>query len=306
MRIAVCLLKRICAIPLAVVLFSCSTQGTAPVVSRQPEQQAASKTPTTADSSPGVSAAPSTKPGTGQNKQGFHIVNKGDTLYSIAWIYGFDFREIATWNKIQSPYLIYPGQVLRLKPGAEKKTPALQPGPIVDTSPGPVVDAQPPGPVLPDPVTTEPATPVATTPEQVKQVTQSKTATIKAVGQTEKISWNWPVKGLILKSTSPTSKKGVDISGRLGQDIKAAAQGDVVYSGSGLLGYGRLIIIKHNETFLSAYAYNSELLVKEGDSVSTGQVIAKMGKSNAGQAQLHFEIRENGKSVNPLKLLPKS
>ncbi|MDX1519502.1 MAG: peptidoglycan DD-metalloendopeptidase family protein, partial [Gammaproteobacteria bacterium] len=233
------------------------------------------------------------KPGPVRDSQGFHVVNRGDTLYSIAWNYGFDFRDVATWNGINAPYLIYPGQVIRLKPSAVTEKKVLQPGPVVNKTqdPGPVVEA-----------------PAVKTPEKQppQKIVQNKQAASTAAGQTDEITWRWPVHGEIIKSGSLTSKKGVDIGGRLGQDIRAAAQGDVVYSGSGLLGYGRLIIIKHNETYLSAYAHNSELLVKEGDSVSKGQVIAKMGTNSTGRAQLHFEIRKNGKSVNPLKFLPKS
>ncbi|MCG8324237.1 MAG: peptidoglycan DD-metalloendopeptidase family protein [Thiotrichales bacterium] len=231
--------------------------------------------------------------------RGFHVVKKGDTLYSIAWNYALDFRDVAGWNRVQAPYLIYPGQVLRLKPAPEASPAVAQPGPVMDES---ATAAKPgvPGPVK-SKTTEKPVTAV-----RKKTAGAKKTQTIKKSVQTRNVSWRWPVRGKIIKSSTPTSKKGVDIAGRLGQDIKAAAQGDVVYSGSGLLGYGRLIIIKHNETYLSAYAYNSELLVKEGDSVTSGQIIARMGTANTGQAQLHFEIRKNGKSVNPLKLLPRS
>ena len=119
------------------------------------------------------------------------------------------------------------------------------------------------------------------------------------------VKWLWPTRGKLVKSNSPTSKKGIDIAGTSGQTIKAAAGGEVVYSGSGLLGYGKLIIIKHNETYLSTYAYNSKLLVKEGDRVIAGQNISEMGQDISGRNILHFEIRQNGKPVNPIKHLPK-
>ena len=121
-----------------------------------------------------------------------------------------------------------------------------------------------------------------------------------------KIKWFWPTRGKIVKSDSPTSKKGVDISGSSGQPVKAAAEGKIVYSGSGLVGYGKLIIIKHNDKFLSAYAYNSDLLVNEGDIVKAGQKISEMGQDQSGRNILHFEIRLNGNPINPLKYLPKN
>lgn len=288
MRNAVCIPRRVYCFFLISILAACTSQVTAPVVNRQPDKSVPVTSTKSASSTP-VHAIQ--KPPPVQNTRGYYIVNKGDTLYSIAWNYGFDFRDVAAWNEIESPYLIYPGQVLRLKPAIVREKPVLQPGPVVNKSPSPV-----PGKIPQK----------QTTPGPVQEKVTQKTVKTVPVGQTDKISWRWPVKGKIIKSGSITSKKGVDIGGRLGQDIKAAAQGDVVYSGSGLLGYGRLIIIKHNETFLSAYAYNSELLVKEGDSVGTGQVIARMGSNSTGQAQLHFEIRKNGKSVNPFNLLPES
>lgn len=279
------------SLPLLLLLASCATTGTAPVVNRVPDSE-----PTTAvravQPEP-VRKASASQSASGRRHQGYHVVVSGETLYSIAWNYGFDYRNVAAWNGITTPYTIYPGQVIRLKPPPETATAVVQPGPVISRQPGPIVD-------------NAPAAVKPSTPQPVEEVVENKTLKGGAVGQTDQLAWHWPVQGKILRSGSLTSKKGVDIAGRLGQDIKAAAQGDVVYSGSGLLGYGRLIIIKHNETFLSAYAHNSELLVKEGDSVSTGQVIARMGTNSSGQAQLHFEIRKNGKSVNPLTLLPRS
>ena len=120
------------------------------------------------------------------------------------------------------------------------------------------------------------------------------------------IDWQWPTSGRVIKSDSPTARKGLEIAGSQGQAVNAAAAGSVVYSGSGLLGYGRLIILKHSDTFLSAYAYNERLLVAEGDQVATGQQIATMGLDNSGQPVLHFEIRKDGRPVNPMEHLPRS
>ena len=226
-------------------------------------------------------------------KKGFHIVSKGETLYAIAWRYGFDFRDISKWNGISAPYTIYPDQVVRLKPPPASSKKNLQPGPVVSKesqSASTKSVSKKPTAVSVKPVETKkPATP-----SKPKKIVNRD------------LKWQWPVKGKIIKTGSLTSKNGIDISGKFGDEIKSAEAGSVVYSGSGLLGYGRLIIIKHNETYLSAYAHNSELLVQEGDEVTVGQKIARMGKNSSGQTLLHFEIRKNGKSVNPSGLLPGS
>lgn len=207
-----------------------------------------------------------------QTPRGFFKVRQGDTLYSIAWNYGLDYRDLAAWNNIHNSYVIYPGQTLRLTPppGAERRTGGEGIQPQQHTS---------------------------------EAVPRSSKADATA-GQTA-IKWQWPTRGKLLDTDTPTSRNGVDIEGKLGQTIKAAASGDVVYSGSGLLGYGKLIIIKHNDTFLSAYAHNDRIYVKEGDRVVGGQKIATMGLGNNGEPILHFEIRKKGKPVNPLDRLPK-
>jgi len=198
------------------------------------------------------------------------VVARGETLYSIAFRYGRDYRDLARWNAIEEPYVIMPGQVIRLS-APSARTPGRPPLPSSAPATG--------GRAAPVPV----PVPAAQGP----------------------LRWRWPVSGRVLRSSSPTSKKGVDISGQQGQSIIAAAPGVVVYSGSGLLGYGRLIIIKHNDTFLSAYAYNDQLLVQEGDRIAEGQAIATMGLGSDGRPVLHFQIRKDGKPVNPLDYLPK-
>lgn len=220
------------------------------------------------------------------SNQDFHVVESGDTLHAIAFRYQSDFKQIAAWNNISHPYTIYVGQVLRLKPQttskqatAPKAKPVTKPEPV-KTAPKPKIPATPPKP-------------------------PSKVAKKDEVFHKGPVSWQWPAQGSLVKSNSPSLKKGVNISGKVGQQIKAAANGKVVYSGSGLLGYGKLIIIKHSETYLSAYAYNSKLLVKEGDVVKLGQNISLMGQDNNDRPMLHFEIRKNGKPVNPLDFLPK-
>ncbi len=265
-----------------VLLQACSGAGVAPVVNRGKVEAATSATITQRDTNT-KSAAEDTQ----QNTPGFHIVNKGDTLYSIAWRYNFDYKAVADWNAINPPYTIYPGQFIRLKQSPKKKDTPLKPQPVVKQ--------------------TLPATlsqPATESPPQ-KTTSAIKKPRPKSTLSNGPIKWSWPSSGALVKSNSPTSKKGINISGKSGQPVKAAAAGAVVYSGSGLLGYGKLIIIKHNETFLSAYAYNSKLLVKEGDNVHAGQQISEMGQDHTGRNVLHFEIRRHGKPVQPTQYLPK-
>ena len=208
-----------------------------------------------------------------------HTVASGETLYSIAWRYGHDYKILAAWNRIKPPFTIYPGQVIKLMPARQSR--ASQPPPVTKRQ-----SRKPDRPVS--------ATPDATPPK--------KTAAAPAAG----IRWQWPARGKLLKSSTPTAKKGISIAGRTGQKIVAAATGKVVYSGSGLRGYGNLIIIKHNDTYLSAYAHNRDLIVKEGETVKAGQQISTMGADSKGAPVLHFEIRKNGKPVDPLGQLPRT
>lgn len=199
-----------------------------------------------------------------------YTVRSGDTLHSIAWRYRLDYRQLARWNNLANPNLIFVGQKLRLS--APKKRPAV------------AKRATPRAPQRP--LTTTKARPAVTTSSAALQ-------------------WIWPATGSVRPATSALGTKGIEILGKRGQPVKAAAAGRVVYSGSGLRGYGRLIIVKHNEEFLSAYAHNERLLVAEGATVKSGESIAEMGDSEAKAVMLHFEIRRDGKAVEPLKLLPR-
>lgn len=249
--------------------------------------------------------------------KGVHIVAKGETLYSIAWRYNQDFRDLAASNQIPEPYVIYAGQRLSLsakqkikqtyKPVKNKNyyEPPIEKRSTV-YSQVPVQKSQE--------VTREVAKVETKTPVISKQIT-TITTTTETISTTKKevmsplTKWQWPVKGPLIKQYAPTghsANKGVDIGGKKGTAVKAAASGKVVYAGLGLRGYGQLIIIKHNETYLSAYAHNNRLLVKEGDFVAQSQVISEMGHSDADQVKLHFEIRKNGRPINPLLLLPRA
>jgi lipoprotein NlpD len=281
--------KSVIFLLILILLQACSGVGVAPVANRGEVKETA---PTTTQRGTAAQAKPTTAPKpTIQNKSGYHIVGKGDTLYSIAWRYNYDYKAVASWNKINAPYTIYPGQLIRLKPILKKKSTPLKSKTVTKKTP----PTSPPKPI------SKPIPKKA--PEKSKVVVQKSKA--KAALPTGPIKWSWPTTGKLVKSNSPTSKKGIDISGKSGQRIKAAAAGEVVYSGSGLLGYGKLIIIKHNETYLSAYAYNSKLLVREGERVKADQQISEMGQDHTGRTVLHFEIRKNGKPVTPTKHLPK-
>ncbi|UCC13937.1 MAG: peptidoglycan DD-metalloendopeptidase family protein [Gammaproteobacteria bacterium] len=201
-----------------------------------------------------------------------YVVQSGDTLYKIAWKYGLDYRDIAQWNELDSVDFIRAGQTLRLSPpdgwsksGRSKTT----------TASG------------------------SSTPRR------SSTATPRTSSPPPS-AWRWPTSGELVSrfGQGTLGGNGIDIAGRAGQPVMAAAGGQVVYSGSGLIGYGQLIIIKHNDTYLSAYGHNRELRVSEGDRVSAGQTIAHMGNGPGKQPALHFEIRRNGKPVDPLGYLP--
>ena len=253
---------------------SCSSNSVAPVSTRDGYHDKQAKKV--------VAKAPATSPKVIDKNKFRHIVVSGDTLYSISWNYNLDYKEVAHWNNIKKPYVIHPRQSIRLTAPPAKKTAVKKTVPTDGNKKG------------------------KETVEKQPKVVKKRTKTIEPVKYAKTINWQWPTTGELIKSNSPISKKGLDIAGKKGQLIKTSAPGVVVYSGSGLLGYGRLIIIKHNETYLSAYAHNSVLIVKEGDSVSSGQEIAKMGQDSDGQVLLHFEIRKNGSPVEPDKYLPKT
>jgi lipoprotein NlpD len=205
-------------------------------------------------------------------------VRKGDTLYSISFRYGEDYKRLAKMNNIRSPYNIYVGQKIYFK---QLKKTASRTKKITKQK---VVTKKP---------------------TATKSVTKKKTTSTSS--SNKRLSWRWPTKGKVIStySISSTGRKGIDIAGRSGQQVLAAASGKVVYSGNGLARYGNLLIIKHNDVYLSAYAHNKTLLVKEGEYVKVGQKIAKLGRSGTQRDQLHFEIRRNGKPVDPLRFLPK-
>lgn len=221
-----------------------------------------------------------------------YAVQRGDTLYSISWRYGMDYKELARINGIRSPYTIYVGQKLRFK-GSTRSRPQT-------TTRNTTQPAQT-KPVAPAPKSKSAPKPATTT---VKKAPAPATPTFTG---NQNLQWRWPTAGSVVSTYSNSSpgRKGIDIAGRSGQSIIAAASGKVVYSGSGLPRYGNLLIIKHNDVYLSAYAHSDKLLVKEGEIVKAGQKIALMGRTGTQRDQLHFEIRRNGKPVDPMRFLPK-
>jgi lipoprotein NlpD len=234
---------------------------------------------------------------------GEYRVQPGDTVYSIAFRHAVDFRELAQWNDIRGDFLIHPGQVLRLRPPEVLRPVAPENGDVA-TAPIPLPPPRLPPQPLPIgglPGATTPALPTPTpTPTPAPVVAASGApASVSAQG------WQWPTVGIVERNFSPAQgSKGLVLGGREGQPVVAAAAGRVVYSGNALKGYGELIIIKHNEVHLTAYGFNRARLVKEGDTVARGQPIAEMGQGPERKPMLHFEIRERGQPVNPMRFLP--
>jgi lipoprotein NlpD len=232
---------------------------------------------------------------------GLYRVRGGDTLYGIAFRYGLDFRDIARWSGIAAPYTIYPDQVVRLRqpPRSQVTTTAVpKPSSRSRTQAAETVKAPPPKPVPPPPPAPSPGE-SASAPASASASTGAPSASSGG--------WAWPAEGRLLrtfKADDPT-RKGVDIVGREGDPVRAASGGEVVYSGNGLIGYGELVIVKHDDRMLSAYAHNRRRMVREGDRVTRGQQIAELGRNDRNETVLHFEIRRDGEPVDPLRYLPR-
>ena len=265
-------------------------------------------------------------------------VKSGDTIFSIAWKYELDPFELARWNNIPSPYVIRPGQRLKMEPvatsasaaesGSAKQTTKRSTSKTVTVRKGDTlysiaqrhnISTQKLASIngLSSPYTIKPGQTLKLKASSSRQPTrtakssptkQSSTTTSSSTAYSKKVSWRWPVEGQVISTFKyrKADRKGIKIAGKEGKPVKAAASGKVVYSGNGLISYGNLVIIKHNRTYLSAYAHNRKLLVKEGDMIKSGQKIAELGKTGTDSPQLHFEIRKNGKPVNPLNYLPRS
>jgi len=219
----------------------------------------------------------------GPARHGVVVVQPGDTLYSIAFRNNMDYHDLAAWNHIDSHYTIYPGQRLRIAPATGTSPPPTSKRSATAPS---VAVARPPSPSASPSLDATPAPPGS----PVFNASQ----------------WRWPAAGKVVQHYNPgQGSKGIDIAGHDGETVVATAPGKVVYSGSALKGYGELIIIKHDERYLSAYGYNRRRLVKEGQWVHAGQPIAEMGEGPQQRVELHFEIRDRGRPIDPLGLLPR-
>lgn len=302
-------LRLLCAALAAAVLAGCASSGhRAPVLEHGAAEKKPVEPPVTAATQKAAPREKDWRPHT-------YVVQKGDTLYSIAFNYGLDYHEIADLNGIQNPGVIMVGQEIRLFPDnavtAIKPAPEIKP--VVMEIP---VKSLPKAAKLPyseqavaelEKMQEAPhkPEPVAVVKVEPKPEPKPDSAT-KSAGEDEDdtLEWSMPATGKVIGEFSEGANKGINIAGKLGQAVVASAAGKVVYSGSGLRGYGKLVIIKHNKTYLSAYAHNDQILVKEGQSVTKGQKIAEMGNTDANQVGLHFEIRKFGKPVDPGKYLP--
>lgn len=234
-------------------------------------------------------------------QDGYYRVKRGDSLHAIAFKFGLDWRQIARWNEISSPYVIYPGQELRLSPGPKRSgvtTSAAGPSPEVTERAVERPAEQPKS----QPAAKQPAPKTVTTPTSRKPASGGTT-----VSTADPSKWLWPAEGRLLSTfrAGDPARNGIEIAGKEGQAVRASAAGEVVYSGAGLIGYGELIIIKHSDRMLSAYAHNRKRLVAEGQAVSSGEKIGEMGRDDRNRAMLHFEIRRDGNPQDPLRFLPK-
>ncbi|MCK9385929.1 MAG: peptidoglycan DD-metalloendopeptidase family protein [Nevskia sp.] len=252
----------------ALVLAACSTPGPEPATGKHSAVVSRQPTPS--------------KPTYGET----YVVSRGDTLYSIAFRNQLDYHDLADWNGIGRDYLIVPGQVLRLSPPGRSPLPGSVPAPTSASTSPQIRKVSPP-------------------PAAVASAPAAKAATNEAIS-TASGEWEWPTRGEnLLRKFDADGNKGLDIGGELGQIVIASRSGKVVYSGSALKGYGELIIIKHDEDYLTAYGYSRRRLVMEGDTVAAGQPIAELGLGPEQRPLLHFEIRNKGRPVDPLALLPK-
>jgi lipoprotein NlpD len=283
------------------------------------------------DRNPTPAAKPATPSETAQiarDERGLYTVKKGDTLIRIALEYGQNYRDLVTWNNLANPNDIKVDQVLRVQP-PESANAGVQTSAVVM----PPADTKPPAAVTPpvpkktgpkgdkrpysDSTLAELQRPDNGKPEQLASVapapapapvavppTLPPTLPAPAVAEDEKLSWIWPADGKVVATFDEGKNKGVDIAGKSGQAVVAAGAGKVMYAGSGIRGYGNLVIVKHNNSLLSAYAHNRTIVVKEGQTVGKGEKIAEMGDSDTDAVKLHFEIRQQGKPVDPSKFLP--
>jgi len=267
-----------------VVAAGCTPQRwSAPVEDRRsPPRKAVAKAP---------APAPAPPAGTDTAPEGSYVVRRGDTLYSIALEHGHDYRELAQWNSLDDPTKLRVGQTLRVKPPAEAGGIVLGSAPSTGR-----VESRPLGSPPPAQKPTEPKT------AEQKPAPPREEPKLEA----QPLQFLWPAKGKLLSGFAGGRQKGIDIEGKLGDPVIAAAAGRVTYVGSGIPGLGKLVVIRHDQGYITVYAHNKDILVKEQQQVARGQKIAEVGSSDAERPKLHFQIRKGSAAVDPLLYLPKS
>jgi len=275
------------------VLAGCSTTSQRAPVEDRPVSQARPAPSATAASAPGVaaSAPEAPKPGAeNAGKPGYYTVKPGDALIRIALDTGQNWRDLARWNGLDNPNRIEVGQVLRVAP------PGADPAPAGTATTRPITTAR----VESRSLDSKPL-PAGSAPQSAEPAASAASAN---AATDDELSWAWPAAGAVVGTFDELRNKGLDIGGKAGDPVYAAADGRVMYAGSGARGYGNMIIIKHVNNYLTAYGHNQALLVKEDQVVRKGQRIAEMGNSDADQVKLHFEMRKQGKPIDPARLLP--
>ena len=291
-----------CTVALAgLVLVGCGTR-----LNKAPVEDRGTSVGQVPAAQPGVVVATPVKPLPGAEnagKPGYYTVKPGDTLIRIGLDTGQGWKDLARWNNLENPHLIEVGQVLRVVPPvAAAQAVAADTGvvtrPVASSTVTPAAPASAP---LPPASAAKPAAPAAS---PVVAVAPTTPATAPAATGDDDMAFIWPASGSLIAGFDEARNKGLDIAGKAGDPVLAAADGRVVYAGAGLRGYGNLVILKHNNTYLTAYAHNQTLLVKEDQSVRKGQKIAEMGSTDADRVKLHFEIRRQGKPVDPSRHLP--
>lgn len=277
-----------------------------PVEEREVGVRPVSSTLPPAASAPGADVAKTLPGAENAGKAGFYTIKPGDTLIRIGLEHGQNWKDIVRWNNMENPNLIEVGQVIRvMPPSVDAASAGAKPVTVARVEAKPLGDSR-------APAAAESASPGASSVPSSSAAAPTAAAAPASVPASvpasresdEDIGWQWPAAGAVVSQFDEGKTKGLAISGKAGDPVLAAADGRVVYAGSGLRGYGNLVIVKHNNTYLTAYAHNQTLLVKEDQPVRKGQRIAEMGSSDAERVQLHFEIRKQGKPIDPAKRLP--
>ncbi|HWL74006.1 MAG TPA: peptidoglycan DD-metalloendopeptidase family protein [Burkholderiaceae bacterium] len=281
----------------ALALVACASQRPAPVIDRSGRSPAITTTPT---APPTVSRVA---------KDGIYVAQRGDTLQNVALAFGVGAKDLARWNGVAESDVLIPGQTLQVTPPASVATVS----PITGSGQAEVRPLPPPGASAPAPAVEAPAPlpPVVVPPPASSPAPAPPTTSVPPVAALPEPSrapaslpWIWPTPGKVIETFDDPRNKGIDIAGNEGAPVQAAADGEVVYVGSAVRGYGNLVIVRHSDDFITAYAHNRKVLVAEKQSVKRGQPIAELGRSDADRPKLHFEIRHQGKPVDPLKYLP--